>query len=130
MDVGDPSNFARLLELHDASLEAVRRTLYAASVTEEDTRATIRAVYTRTGYVLDPHSAVGWAAADRFATTLPLVTLATAHPAKFDAAIRQELGFAPSLPPAYAGWQTRPIVAVDLEEVAYDGFRRLLVSRR
>ncbi len=144
MDVGDPSNFARLLELHGGSLEELRRRLHAAAISEEETRATIRHLYARTHYVLDPHSAVGWAAADRFVTRLrssgasarqapgqpenPIVTLATAHPAKFDAAIRQELGFAPSLPLPYTGWQARPLLAVDLLRAEYTEFRRLLVS--
>jgi len=151
MDVGDPSNFARLLALHDGSLEALRRALYCTSVTEDETRATIRDVYERTRYVLDPHSAVGWAAGERFTregpnvrgsegprvgaaggasreADGPIVALATAHPAKFDAAIRQELGFAPPLPAAYTDWRARPLVATDLEQADYAQFRRLLVS--
>jgi len=151
MDVGDPSNFARLLALHDGSLEALRRALDCTSVTEDETRATIRDVYERTRYVLDPHSAVGWAAGERFVregprvrgsegpkvgaaggasreASGPIVTLATAHPAKFDAAIRQELGFAPPLPAAYTDWRARPLVATDLEQADYAQFRRLLVS--
>jgi threonine synthase len=83
--------------------------------------------------VLDPHSAVGWTAADRFAaspggSSRPIITLATAHPAKFDAAIRQALGFAPPLPDAYADWRARPLAAIDLDQADYPQFRRLLVS--
>ncbi len=132
MDVGDPSNFARLLELHGGSIAEMRERLYATSISEEETRATIRAVYARAHYVLDPHSAVGWAAADRFieerSDKRPIVTLATAHPAKFDAAIRQALGFAPQLPPYHAGWEARALVAVDLPRVDYADLRRLLLS--
>ncbi len=144
MDVGDPSNFVRLVELHGGSVAAVREGVWAAAISEEETRTTIRAVYERARYVLDPHSAVGWAAAERFLAGVrtartpaaaprgrddePIVTLATAHPAKFDAAIRQELGFAPPLPPAYAGWQARPLLAVDLPRARYEEFRALLVS--
>ncbi len=149
MDVGDPSNFARLLELHGGSLDRLRRSLYSTAISEEETRAAIRSVYARTRYVVDPHTAVAWAAADRFLTEVaagsagpdgshpgspgrpehPVVTLATAHPAKFDAVIREELGFAPALPPAYAGWQARTLAAVDLSRADYGDFRRLLVSR-
>ena len=158
MDVGDPSNFARLLELHGGSVFEIRQTLVSTAITEEETRATIRGVYARTHYVLDPHSAVGWAAADRFVAEVRksrlrretasrlrssgasarqaagqaesrIIALATAHPAKFDAAIRQELGLAPSLPPVYAGWETRRLLAVDLPRAEYPDFRRLLVSR-
>ncbi len=130
MDVGDPSNFSRLLEMHGGSADRVRRALSAASITEEETRATIRRVWERDRYVLDPHSAVGWAAADRHVTddARPIITLATAHPAKFDAAIRGILGFAPPLPEAFADWAARPLFAIDLDRAEYDGLRRLLVS--
>jgi len=138
MDVGDPSNFARLLELHDGSLQRIRRTIYSASIDEDETRATIRQVHERTGYVLDPHGAVGWAAADQFLSESPkaresdgpkVITLATAHPAKFTDAIRETLGFAPPLPAEYADWRTRPLRAIDLERPTYTEFRELLVSR-
>ncbi len=130
MDVGDPSNFARVLELHHGSVGEMRRALHAASITEEETRTTIRRVYADARYVLDPHSAVGWAAADRYETRLPIVTLATAHPAKFDAVIRQELGFAPQLPPTYDGWQARPLDVLDLDAPEYARFKDLVVSGR
>jgi threonine synthase len=161
MDVGDPSNFARLLELYGGSLDRVRQALYSTSIDEDETRATIRRVYERTGYVLDPHTAVGWAAADRFFAESPtsppslgeashdrqagsapsargkrasagrpeIITLATAHPAKFGGAIRETLGFTPSLPPQYADWKDRPLLAIDLEQSEYTSFRDLLVSR-
>ncbi len=134
MDVGDPSNVARLVALYGGSIEALRRHLFAVSITEKDTRATIRRVFAHSGYVLDPHSAVAWAAADDFARQVgapppPIVTLATAHPAKFDAVIRQELGMAPPLPDDHAGWEHRPLQAVDLDAFDYDGFRQLLRSK-
>jgi threonine synthase len=130
MDVGDPSNFSRLLEMHGGSAERVRRVLSAASISEEETRAAIRRVWERDRYVLDPHGAVGWAAADRYVTedVKPIITLATAHAAKFDDAIRGILGFAPPLPESYADWAARPLSAIDLDRAEYDALRRLLVS--
>ena len=134
MDVGDPSNLARLLAMHHGSVERLRSTLSAHSIDEAETRATIRRVHAATGYVLDPHSAVGWAAAHRELAghgerpSPPVVTLATAHPAKFDAAIRQELGFTPPLPDAYDGWETRPLAVTDLPSAEYADFRRLLMG--
>ena len=67
MDVGDPSNFVRLIALHGGSIEALRENIEGVVITEEETRATIRDVYRRTGYLLDPHTAVGYAAAVRVA---------------------------------------------------------------
>ncbi len=87
MDVGDPSNFVRILALYDDDVDAVRRDVYGCRYDDDTTRQAIRDVYERTGYVLDPHTAVGYlglkdtqAAAD---AERPGVVLATAHPVKF-----------------------------------------------
>ena len=131
MDVGDPSNFPRLLALHGGSVDAMRANLAGYAIDETQTRQTIRDVNARASYVLDPHGAVGYAAACAYGKTsghdLPLVTLATAHPAKFATAIADELGFSPSLPPGHEDWATRPIVATDLPDAEYDSFRDCLL---
>jgi len=132
MDVGDPSNFARLSALHGGSWERLRANVAGHRVTEEETRGTIREIHAATGYVLDPHSAVGVAAARRYraeaADTTPIVSLATAHPAKFGAVIRQELGFEPALPAHYRDWASRPVLAETLADTGYDTFRRWLMD--
>lgn len=132
MDVGDPSNFPRLLALHGSSLASMRANLAGAVVDDRRTRATIKDVHGRTGYLLDPHSAVGYAAAEDFLrSTRPdelVVTLATAHPAKFGDAIREELGFTPPLPPGLQDWAARPNLAIDLPDAEYSTFRDYLVS--
>jgi threonine synthase len=86
MDVGAPSNFERMAA--QWSREELRRMIRGAWVSDEDTRRTIEAVHREYGYFLDPHSAVGWKAADQLAAAGaldagPLAVLATAHPAKF-----------------------------------------------
>jgi threonine synthase len=86
MDVGAPSNFERMTA--QWSPETLRWRILGAWVSDEDTRKTIEAVHRKYGYFLDPHSAVGWKAADKLVATGelsagPLVVLATAHPAKF-----------------------------------------------
>jgi threonine synthase len=124
MDVGDPSNFVRLLALHGGSAEALRANVRGEVVTEEETRATIRQVYGRTGYVLDPHAAVGYAAAER--AKARVIVLATAHPAKFGGVIREELGFEPTLPDSYRDWAARPILADTIEDATYPAFKRWL----
>ena len=133
MDVGDPSNFPRLFELHGHSVTAMRRNLAGFAIDEPTTRRTIRELYARTWYLLDPHGAVGYAAACEFARadegTAPIVTLVTAHPAKFGDAISEELGFAPALPAGHEGWAGRPILATDLADTEYDSFRRWLLAQ-
>ncbi len=132
MDVGDPSNFPRLLALHGGSVDGMRANLTGYSIDEALTRKTIRDVYARASYILDPHGAVGYAAACAYGTTrgtdLPLVTLATAHPAKFAAAIADELGFSPALPPGHEDWAARVILATDLPDTGYSSFRDYLTD--
>ena len=66
--------------------------ILSSAVSEEETMATIGDVYARDGYVLDPHTAVGVAAARRFERPEPVVCLATAHPAKFPESVNAAVG--------------------------------------
>lgn len=72
----------------------------AARASEEETQAAMALVYQRAGIMIDPHTAVGVHVALRAAdkTRAPLVALATAHPAKFPAAVQQATGAAPPVP--------------------------------
>ncbi len=72
----------------------------AYKTNDADTIATIKSVYEATGYTLDPHSAVGFHVAQDVArdTAAPVITLATAHPAKFPDAVEQAIGERPALP--------------------------------
>ncbi len=132
MDVGDPSNFPRLAQLHGEALERLRANLTAVSITDAETRRVIRDVHAECGYVLDPHGAVGMAAARRARHAQgegrPIVTLATAHPAKFADVLRQELGIEPPIPEAWRDWQSRPLQAHDLDNLDYETFRRFLAG--
>jgi threonine synthase len=89
----------------------VSRDLLSAAVSEDDTLTTIRDVQARIGYLLDPHSAVGYCAAQRSpgAEEIATICMATAHPAKFGAAIRRATGAEPELPPALAGLERLPV---------------------
>ncbi|MDH4320169.1 MAG: threonine synthase [Desulfobulbaceae bacterium] len=87
------------------------RTDFAAKTTgEEETIATIRDFYQRHGYVLDPHTAVGVNGALTLARQpgTPMVCLATAHPAKFGAAVNRAIGRDPDMPASFADLETRP----------------------
>ena len=64
----------------------------ATSVGEEETRGTIKTTYASYDYILDPHSAVGVASASRYDLASPVISLATAHPAKFPDAVNEAIG--------------------------------------
>ena len=85
-------------------LDQARDLFAAVSVNEEMTRETMAMMLRATGLVVDPHSAVGLAGAAgaRGDRSVPMVTLATAHPAKFPAAVEAATGIAPGLPPRMA----------------------------
>jgi threonine synthase len=93
----------------DAALAAIRADFAAGTADEAETRAEIARTHRESGFVLDPHTAVGVSVARRLADTeTPLVTLATAHPAKFPAAVRDATGIEPQLPSWLAGLMDRP----------------------
>jgi threonine synthase len=132
MDVGDPSNFARLVSMYGASAARMADEIVGVRVSEEETRAAIRDAYRRAGTVLDPHTAVAYQAALRFQGAMdargPVVVLATAHPAKFADVIHEELGIEPELPQAERDWRSRPLLSVDLQDASPAAFKDLLRS--
>lgn len=124
MDIQISSNFERLLydayerngaavqammalqaqsggfDIDHVRLESIKTLFGAVRVDEAETLATIRRIHDETGEIVDPHTAVGLGAAlkDRGDATIPMVTLATAHPAKFPDAVERAIGIRPALP--------------------------------
>ncbi|HEX6180565.1 MAG TPA: threonine synthase, partial [Chitinophagaceae bacterium] len=66
MDVGDPSNFVRILELFGGELNALQRSISSYSISDEETKATTVDVFNRTKYVMDPHGAVAYASLKKY----------------------------------------------------------------
>lgn len=114
MDVGSPSNFERLQHLFGHDVHAMRAVITAEVVDDATTRATMREVAAQCGYLLDPHSAVAWAALRRHAASgharLPLIALATADPAKFPEIVIDATGRTPPVPLQIAQRMTKPVV--------------------
>ena len=103
MDVGNPSNFERLLSVFDNDWEAMRDTISGAAITDEQTASEIDTVWNRTGVMLDPHTAVGYLAAEQYLADSrgpapEIAVLSTAHPAKFTEIVEQATGRSPELP--------------------------------
>jgi threonine synthase len=80
----------------------------SARVDADEMADTMRWALTHTGELLDPHTAIGLAAARRDTGSAPMVTLATAHPAKFPAAVQAATGVHPDLPARLADLMSRP----------------------
>ena len=118
MNVGHPSNLARLFCLYGGQMDetghvskapdmnAMRKDLYAVSVTDEETQRTIKEAYSQHKVLLEPHGAVAWAGLLRYLKECgdysPCISLETADPAKFPDEIVRATGITPPLPPAMA----------------------------
>ena len=104
MDVRDPSNLERIRWLYRDDPATLREEVAGVCVSDEETRSCIADVYARTGYVLDPHSAVAYRAQEQLRSDRgdATVVLATAHPAKFAAVVEEAIGRSVPLPPGIA----------------------------
>jgi threonine synthase len=119
MDVGAPSNFARLLEVFGKDWEGMKAGIAGYRFDDDQTRAAIREVRATTGYVIEPHGAVGYLAAEEWKVEHPddvVIVLETAHPAKFLDVMEEELGEgAVEIPERLACLAQREKVAVPME---------------
>ncbi|MBD3306729.1 threonine synthase [candidate division KSB3 bacterium] len=123
MNVGHPSNVARLIALYGGEmdetghisktpdLDAIRRDMYAVSISDAQTKAAIKTAYDNHRLLLEPHGAVAWAGLMHYLHAQPqhdtpdqlYISLETAHPAKFPQEIREILDLDPDLPPSLEG---------------------------
>jgi threonine synthase len=90
------------------ALHQLRETFASGRVSEDETRATIARIHSQTGEVLCPHSAVGVQVAEQHLGAAPMITLATAHPAKFPDAVQAAMGQRPALPAHMAHMASAP----------------------
>lgn len=117
MNVGNPSNFPRLLELYGNSAEKMREDLLGVSFTDDEIRQSIREVYEKHGYLMDPHGATSYLALQKYLVLEKRkeagLFFATAHPSKFAEAL-QFLSISLSVPPALkeASSQKKEIIAI------------------
>jgi threonine synthase len=104
MDVGNPSNFVRIMELFKHHLPTLKNILTGYTVTDEETKAVISDVYQQHSYVMDPHGAVGYLALQRHlkAAGGKGYFLETAHPVKFYDAIEPVIGEKIAIPESIA----------------------------
>lgn len=130
MDVGDPSNFVRVLEIFSNQLPRLKENLSAASVSDEETSATMRRVYDETGYVLDPHGAVAYKALSDYLEKHPGRTgvfLETAHPVKFDS-VKEILGTFGEVPEAVRALEAKSEMFIDVS-ADYDEIKEIILSK-
>lgn len=101
MDVGNPSNFFRLLDLYDKNFDTLTHDITGYSYTDEQTKEAMRKVFSEKDYVMDPHGAIGYLGLMEYLKADGNVTgifLETAHPAKFHDVVSAALGESIPLP--------------------------------
>ncbi len=144
MNVGHPSNFARVVDLYGGTMDEqgallappdlgrMRADLFGVSIGDAETRETIVDAYRRHGTILEPHGAAGWAGLSHFLAAHPeqagatAISLETAHPAKFPEEIRALIEVEPAVPKSLKGLEGRQEHYRDMES-DYAAFKDLLV---
>jgi len=131
MDVGNPNNFPRLLDLCRGRLEYVQKEIWGHYATDDETVAAMKALHDRYGYVADPHTAVGFLGWEAYKFDHPDpaqgLVLATAHPAKFADVVKKAIGSAPPLPDRLAAYIRREKLSLPMSSV-YDDFKQFLLA--
>ncbi len=98
MDVGYPSNFDRIHTLFNGDRAAIADVIDSVSINDDETLETIRNVYEKFKYIIDPHGAVGYRAAQKIDADMPVIIFETAHPAKFLDTVKRALGINVDIP--------------------------------
>ena len=96
MDVGNPSNFVRIMEIMQNNFDHLKNGLSSYSYDDIVTEATIHRIYKTNNYILDPHGAVAFLAAEEF--NKPVIILETAHPVKFPEVVERAIGETITIP--------------------------------
>jgi threonine synthase len=106
MDVGNPSNFIRIMTIFNNRFPDLKNKLSSFTITDEETKETIRQVYTNYHYLLDPHGAVGYVSLKKYLTANSSekgIFLETAHPVKFPETVENETGLQLDIPGSIQG---------------------------
>ena len=144
MNVGHPSNFARVIDLYGGwmdetgkihrqpDLNRLRKDIWSVDINEEETRATIIEAWQKYKLLLEPHGAVGWAGLERYVQQEKakglMVSVETAHPAKFPEEIEKLLSHTPTIPNSLSDLDSKKEDYLKLP-VDYNAFSQLLIKR-
>lgn len=133
MDVGNPSNLYRILDLFDGDAERIRKVVYGASFDDQQTREAISMIKKRYDYLMDPHGAVGFLALRQFveetgAESWQKIVLETAHPAKFRTAVEECTGEKVPIPERLAECLKKEKFSIKISN-KYEEFKQWLTER-
>ncbi len=128
MDVGDPSNFARVLDLYENSHEAIKAEISGVSYDDEQIAVALKTCFEETDYLLDPHGACGYQALkDGLQVNETGVFLETAHPAKFLETVERIIGQKVDIPHKLQEFMKGEKQSLELSK-DFAGFKKYLLS--
>ena len=129
MDVGDPSNFARIYDLYKGDHSAVTSIISGATYSDDMIRETLRQCYADNGYILDPHGACGYRAlSEQLKAGETGVFCETAHPAKFKDTVDSIIGAEVEIPERLAAFMKGEKQSVEMGK-SFAEFKEYLISR-
>ena len=129
MDVGDPSNFARVYDLYNGSWEAIKKDISGATYSDDNIRETMKECYQRTGYVLDPHGACGYRGRREQLKPGDIgVFCETAHPAKFKEKVDAIIGADIPIPERLAAFMKGKKQSIEMSKDFAD-FKKFLLEQ-
>ena len=131
MDVGNPSNFPRMIALFDNDYDRVTKHIVGKAYNDEQTKVAMKSVYDQYGYVMCPHTAVGYLGLKEYINESDVdvsgVVLGTAHPSKFDSVVDPILGITIDLPEHLKHINDREKVAIPMK-VDFEVFKEFLLG--
>ncbi len=130
MDVGEPSNFSRIMEIFDNDYLRLKEILISVSVSDEQTAETMRGVFEKYNYVLDPHGAVGFYALSNHLKNNRKekgIFLETAHPVKFDS-VEKIVGTYGEMPESVKDLFSLPKQSIKIE-ANYEDLKKILLDK-
>ncbi|SIS97985.1 threonine synthase [Zobellia uliginosa] len=130
MDVGDPSNFIRIRHLYQDNFEALKENLSSYAFSDAETRETMKKVYAKSGYIADPHGAVGYLGLKKYQETHPDcygIFLETAHPVKFLDVVEDTIGRSVDIPEQIKQVMDKEKKSIFIKE--YDELKQYLLNR-
>ena len=129
MDVGNPSNFARMLDLYDHSQLTLAKDVVGYSFTDGETVYAIQDVFGRFGYILDPHGAVGYLGLKKYVDSNHAsigIFLETAHPAKFRESVEKSIGSPIKMPEQFLDFMLKEKQSIKIKNDFHELKRFLL----
>ncbi|MCX6149883.1 MAG: threonine synthase [Ignavibacteriales bacterium] len=132
MDVGNPSNFARIISLFKNDYELIKKIIFSRSYSDDETRNSIKEIYENYKYVIDPHGAVGYLALKEYlngeTNIYNSIVLETAHPAKFKDEVESVINKSIQLPDSLKECLVKEKHSVILSN-SFDEFKSFLIGK-